>query len=366
MRRILISVVAGVALSACGCRPATEQQYTPSQQVAAFAPELQAKILAELIKHCGAAQSPKMLGDPTINVDHLRLGAAVFERRCAPCHGATGDGAGPAAEYLYPRPRDYRRGIFKFTSTPYGAKPRREDILRTVRQGARGTSMPEFSLLPTHELEAVVDYVLVLTHRGELEFQLALEAEEDDDISEEKTPELIDQIVSQWRLAQDQVVLPVTNMPRSTPESIEKGKRAFMSDVAGCVKCHGEDGRGLTQENAKGFTDSWNFPTRAADLTAGMFHGGNRPIDIYRRIYSGINGTPMPGFKEKLAEQPEEFWNLVHFVQSVSGTRRQALAEQAASRGQSLADATTPPSKALRTRPTTDSASSDAAPSAVD
>ena len=71
----------------------------------------------------------------------------------------------------------------------------------------------------------------------------------------------------------------------------------------------------------------WGAQTRAADLTSGMFHGGNRPDDIYRRIYSGINGTPMPAFDAKLADQPELFWHLVHYVQFISGERRRAVVE---------------------------------------
>jgi mono/diheme cytochrome c family protein len=53
-----------------------------------------------------------------------------------------------------------------------------------------------------------------------------------------------------------------------------------------------------------------------------MYHGGGQPLDIYRRIYSGINGTPMPAFSTKLSGEPETFWHLVHYVQSISGARR--------------------------------------------
>lgn len=69
-------------------------------------------------------------------------------------------GNGPAGKFMYPRPRDYRKGLFKFTSTPYGARPLRSDLIRTVKVGIRGTSMPDFKLLPQHEIEAVVDYVM--------------------------------------------------------------------------------------------------------------------------------------------------------------------------------------------------------------
>ena len=45
-------------------------------------------------------------------------------------------------EYLYPWPRDFRKGIFKFRSTPTGTLPRDEDLYRTIIRGVPGTSMP--------------------------------------------------------------------------------------------------------------------------------------------------------------------------------------------------------------------------------
>jgi mono/diheme cytochrome c family protein len=118
-------------------------------------------------------------------------------------------------------------------------------------------------------------------------------------------------------------------MPPRTTESIELGRKAFLTEVAGCHKCHGEDGRGKTTENLKGFQDAWGLQTRAADLTSGMLRGGDRPLDIYRRIVAGINGTPMPGFKEKLSAEPDTIWHLVHYVEYVAGARRRALAGEA-------------------------------------
>ncbi|MFO0916817.1 MAG: cytochrome c [Planctomycetaceae bacterium] len=87
-----------------------------------------------------------------------------------------------------------------------------------------------------------------------------------------------------------------------------------------CSKCHGEDGRGQTADNRG--ADAWGFQTRAADLTSGMLHGGNRPIDIYRRIHNGINGTPMPSFANALKSEPDTIWDLVAYVLLVSNERR--------------------------------------------
>ena len=336
-RRSLAGALICLAATCLGCQRTAEIQYVSSKETLDLDEPLQSRVRELLTQHCGTPASPKLLGSESADVVRLRRGQAIYQQRCAACHGATGDGNGEAAEYLYPRPRDYRRGIFKFTSTPYGAKPRREDLLRTLRQGAKGTSMPSFVQLPDDELEAVLDYVLVLTHRGELELALAIEAGNEDEISDDAVNDSIAFILDQWKLAKEQQVWPLTKAPLYSQESADLGEKAFLTEEAGCVKCHGKDGRGRTTDNAQGFDDVWGFKTRAADLTAGMYHGGNRPEDIYRRIFSGINGTPMPSFKDKLSKEPDTFWHLVHYVQRVSAARRQELLDQQAKRRKAAA-----------------------------
>ena len=118
--------------------------------------------------------------------------------------------------------------------------------------------------------------------------------------------------------------MPVTPMPPFTPESVARGKALFASQA--CNKCHGLDGRGGTFGGLEVGNDIWGHKAAAADLTSGMFHGGGRPIDLYRRIYVGINGSPMPGFANVLAKSPEDVWYLVHFVRDMSERRRRGLA----------------------------------------
>lgn len=302
--------------------------WTPHTDVAEFPEELQQQIQESLTEYCGSTADPKLLGDNQVSRAHLLHGQAVYTKNCAPCHGATGDGAGEAAIYLNPRPRDYRKGVFKFTSTPFGARPVRDDLVRTVRNGAIGTAMPKFSLLADEDIQAVVDYVLVLTHRGELEYMLLREADAQGEIDRNKVAILVKRILDRWASARSQVVTPVSPFIPYSDESAKIGEKAFLTDIAGCSKCHGNDGRGLVIPNAQ--TEPGAPPVRSADLTSSMFHGGNRPIDIYRRIYSGITGTPMPGFGSQFKDDPATIWRLVHYVQYVSGARRRTLeAEQA-------------------------------------
>jgi mono/diheme cytochrome c family protein len=256
---------------------------------------------------------------------------SVYSKRCVQCHGVTGDGNGEAAKYLNPRPRDYRRGAFKFKSTSYDARPRRQDLIRTVRQGIVGTSMPTFALLSERDVEAVVDYVLALTHRGELEVELSILAQDFVDVEgfneavTENDGELIatsiENVLLPWNDAADYVIRPLTLMPDFSEETVALGREAFLTK--GCAKCHGPDGRGKTQDNVG--TDLWGNFANAADLTSGMLHGGQRPIDIYRRVYAGIYGSPMPSFDTALADEPETLWHLSYFVLDTANRRRESL-----------------------------------------
>lgn len=314
---LLVVCLSGIS----GCHRVPDPEFTNSSELQALKPELQSPIVKALREQCAAPSQLKMLWRPDFDAARLRQGHLVYQKRCVQCHGTSGDGNGPVAASLYPRPRDYRKGIFKFASTPYGAKPLRTDLIRTVVQGVSGTSMPSFHLLPNPEVEAVVDYVLALTHRGELESQLTAEVASADAYEEDVLKDTIDSIKGRWEQAAQDVYQPVTPQPVFTAEHVNAGKAAFLSK--GCAQCHGADGRGQAPENLKGDRkDAWGYPTRAADLTSGMLRGGTRPIDLYRRIYAGINGTPMPAFNNLLKDEPQTIWNLVAYVLHVSGRRR--------------------------------------------
>ena len=110
-------------------------------------------------------------------------------------------------------------------------------------------------------------------------------------------------ILDRWEQARSQVVYPSTPMPEFTAAVVDKGKKAFLT--VGCAQCHGEDGRGQLATN-EALNDSWGNPTKAADLTSGMLRGGTEPLDIYRHIDAGINGTPMPSFHAALAERTRD------------------------------------------------------------
>ncbi len=69
------------------------------------------------------------------------------------------DGRGELGRTLTPLPRNFGRGIFKYSSTPAGALPTDADLERTIRGGLAGTVMPIFSDLSERELKSVIEYV---------------------------------------------------------------------------------------------------------------------------------------------------------------------------------------------------------------
>ena len=323
---------------AWGCSASPETAFEPRTELSEFPTLHREQIAAATEQFFGTPVQPRFMRvaaeqaedakEPVLedHVDrrHLARGRDVYQRQCQGCHGVTGDGQGPAAKYLNPPPRDYRLGRFKFTSTPRGSKPRREDLARIIRRGAKGTSMPSFRWMPAEELDAVIDYVILLSSRGELEYRLMRISEqelgEEDNIDPFLAAENAQLIAASWDSAASQIVQPLTAPTPNSPESIEAGARAFVQ--LNCFKCHGPDGRGNKAQDVG--KDDWGRVAYAADLTAGTLHGGRRPVDIYRRIYSGINGTPMPAFAqpdtgkgETEQQRSETIWNLTHFITSV-------------------------------------------------
>ena len=279
----------------------------------------------------------------------------LYRQHCAACHGTAGDGAGAYARLLEPYPCDFRLGLFKYTSTRDGGRPTRADLERTLNEGISATAMPSFERLPQHEIDSLIDYVIYLSIRGEVERSVAqLVFDEGEYLPLEDylvDDEAIAPIVRQWNEA-DRLAIDADEARRAavlidTPEdltaSIERGRRLYASNDSQCTKCHGPEGRGdgeekelfdaankpkkgVSDEQTRQLAERFILPLqrlKARNFHEGIFRGGRRPIDLYWRIHVGIKGTPMPSSGPDSSTSgvfsPAEIWDVVHYILSLSG-----------------------------------------------
>ena len=121
--------------------------------------------------------------------------------------------------------------------------------------------------------------------------------------------------------------MPSESRVPDTIESRRRGRELFLGAQLNCVNCHGIGGKGdgpqtrdyelvdgKPRENP-GLHDDWGHLVKPRDLTSGIYRGGRRPVDIFRRIYSGINGAKMPAFGGKVTDA--QLWDVVNYVLSV-------------------------------------------------
>lgn len=210
-------------------------------------------------------------------------GRDLYHRHCVGCHGVKGDGQGVGANFLEPKPRDFTRGVFKFRSTPSSSLPTDGDLLRTLREGVHGTSMPSWRLVPDEELRSIISYVKTFSTR----FQKVQPA--------------------------PSIPLPGAPADLATADRIKRGEKVYAE--LQCGKCHGDRGKGDGSSSAT-LVDSEGHPIKPFDFTKVTPKGGGRPEDLYRTFMTGLAGTPMPDYSELTTDEGQR-WDLVAFVLSL-------------------------------------------------
>lgn len=226
-------------------------------------------------------------------------GKAVYDKWCAQCHGETGLGDGPAAAYMLPRPRDFTAALYQVRTTASGQLPTDRDLMRVIDEGVPGTAMPGWkNRLSADDRRAVTAYLKSFS---------AFFA----DTTQRPEP------------------LDFGRTPGGASQAaLEVGRQFY--DSIGCYKCHGDAGRG-DGPSAPTLDDDMGMPTVPADLTQNWrFNGGGSVEEIYRRLRSGMDGTPMPSFSDLIDQQfltDEELWRLAQYVRSLAPERTPELRE---------------------------------------
>ena len=207
-------------------------------------------------------------------------GKQAYLRECSACHGERGDGKGPAAAFIEPRPRDFTRAQFKLRTTPSGVAPATADVVRTIERGIPGTAMPAFTFLAEREREEIAAYVLELA--GLLD-----------------TPE-------------PQPIAAPGEPPPVTAATVARGKEIYANLY--CHSCHGPAGKG-DGPSAQSQRDTDGNPVAPRDFSTGVFRGGRDRADLYYRFVTGMDGSPMPSFADTV--QGDDRWALVDYVLSL-------------------------------------------------
>ncbi len=273
---LTLSVLAGLALAISGCKPAANRAETSKQAKSTAA--TQAIAIAK-ITFSDFPVPPK----PAMTPDLVERGKVVYSQNCAACHGEKGDGNGPAAAFLAPKPRNFVQANYRLRTTPSGHLPTDVDLFRAVSLGMPGTPMPPWKhMLNDNDRWALVEYLKTFSSRF---------ANNDQE--------------------RRSVVNPGTPPPRDQA-TLAQGKVLFASYA--CINCHGESGHG-DGPAAVSLLDDNQAPIKPRDFAkAGAFKSGYATKEIVRTILTGFNGTPMVGFHGTMPES--NAWKIAYYVET--------------------------------------------------
>lgn len=246
-------------------------------------------------------------------------GKALYAFRCAACHGEQGAGDGPAAEFLYPQPRDFSLGLFKYKTSPGTLPPRDEDLFEVIKHGLTGTGMPGWSSLLS---DAQINSLIPVIKSFDITGAWAPEGADDEAFDDAGR-----YLKTDFRVIAD--AEPLDGRIAYSEESLVRGRKVFEKT---CQQCHGEAGRGNIT-TGKRLEDDWGkriwprdltkpWSWRITDVAAGDNARDETIARIYQRLSIGIPGTPMPAHRavEEANEDPlstEQRWDVANYVYSL-------------------------------------------------
>jgi len=218
-------------------------------------------------------------------------GKTVYVKWCAGCHGDQGAGDGVAAKRMIPPPRDFTGAIYQIRSTASGNLPTDADLMRSIEEGLHGTAMPGWKArLSDRERRDVLAYIKTFST-----------------------------FFADTSLRPQALEFGKEPSGGTGADALKVGRQFY--DSIGCRKCHGDLGRG-DGPSSPTLKDDAGHPIFAADLHQNwLFNGGGTAEDIYHRLRTGLDGTPMPSFSDLLEQKfltETELWRVAQYVRSLS------------------------------------------------
>ena len=264
-------------------------------------------------------ETPRVLGtsnSATFRAELIFSGKAAYATYCAGCHGETGDGNGPAAGFMHPRPRNFQEPRFRFSSTRAGQLPTDDDLKRTITKGLKGSAMPAWPLLPEYTVDAVIAYIKTLSPR--------------------------------WQDRRPASPVPLVDDPyralADKSKAIQRGETIYHG-YATCWTCHPAY---LSEELINQSLVAMENPTREVfrprlfeaeikvnveeqftfppDFKRDFVRAGTDVDDLYRSIAGGITGTAMPTWVDSmefrahdgtLLTRVDDIWAVSYYVRSL-------------------------------------------------
>lgn len=212
-----------------------------------------------------------------------------YDRYCLPCHGVAGDGLGPAAAWIWPRPRDFTKASYKWRSSA-NPLPSDADLTLTIAFGVTGTSMHGFAAALTN------------TDIAALVAQLKRFAPTAAWSSANITPVMLGPLPAK---------LGPEPSERANERKLEVGPQQLWIDK-GCASCHGADGRGAAPAGAATTRNMYDLTTTPLRRPRSGDTRNDRVQAVALTIATGLNGTAMPAFGAALSN--DELWALADFV----------------------------------------------------
>jgi DMSO reductase family type II enzyme heme b subunit len=237
----------------------------------------------------------KPSAEKTRDPEFVTRGKYIYSYRCMPCHGISGRGDGPAANTMWPRPRDFtdikvggfddqrRPPTFKFRTTRYGWLPTDEDLYRTISRGLTGTAMEGWDgVLDAAEIWQTIAYLKTFSAAWNDPDHIAKNPNDPVVVKEYTEPGVPGPLFD----------FDAMTPPAITPQLIADGAEAFKK--IGCWQCHGVEARGDGSALGQHY-DVWDYRQWPQNLTNPMnFKAGNSIKEIYRDIVAGLDGSVMP------------------------------------------------------------------------
>ena len=244
-------------------------------------------------------------GNKTVSAETLNLGHLTYTEYCVSCHGVNGDGKGVASKGMYPPPRNFTLGLYKFGNVASGEAPHDKDFYRIIRHGLNGTAMLKWDI-SDKRLDAVTQYIKTFAPQ----------------VWENKEQVLGEAMV----LPPD----PYANGYKT--QGIQIGKEVYHT-LANCQSCHSAyatkaemlEWAKRYKQDAPTFDETLyvikpqdsdhGYKSIPPDFTWHEIRSANNVEEIALRLASGVGGTSMPSWKGVIED--DQLWAVAYYVQSL-------------------------------------------------